>query len=59
VTTGRRPGEQQAPLDAPRRRYSLAARVLFVTMDLLRQIGHDERMHKQRSEAYLVAAPLR
>ena len=27
--------------------------------DLLRQIGHDERMHKEESERYLVAAPLR
>jgi ubiquinol oxidase len=27
--------------------------------DLLRQIGHDERMHKQESERYLVDAPLR
>lgn len=26
--------------------------------DLLRQIGHDERMHKQASEAYLAAGPL-
>jgi ubiquinol oxidase len=26
--------------------------------DLLRQIGHDERMHKQESERYLVEAPL-
>jgi ubiquinol oxidase len=31
----------------------------FETMaDLLRQIGHDERMHKQESEQYLVAEPL-
>ncbi|GAA3222775.1 hypothetical protein GCM10017691_09190 [Pseudonocardia petroleophila] len=27
--------------------------------DLLRQIGHDERMHKQESERYLDAGPLR
>lgn len=32
----------------------------FETMaDLLRQIGHDERMHKQESEQYLVAEPLK
>lgn len=31
----------------------------FDTMaDLLRQIGHDERMHKQESERYLTEAPL-
>lgn len=27
--------------------------------DLLRQIGHDERMHKEESERYLAAGPLR
>ena len=27
--------------------------------DLLRQIGHDERMHKQESERYLAQEPLR
>jgi hypothetical protein len=31
----------------------------FETMaDLLRQIGHDERMHKQESERYLTESPL-
>jgi ubiquinol oxidase len=31
---------------------------LPTTADLLRQIGHDERMHKQESEAYAVAGRL-
>lgn len=57
---------QKESAAAPRRRYSLSARALFALMDALygkertlRQIGYDERLHKQESEARMGRARFR
>jgi len=64
--------EQRTSAESPRRTYSLSARTTPFTSrfdpdfgsydslaDLFRQIGYDERLHKEESEAHLGNARFR